>query len=353
MDGIDAALVEISGTGCHVVDSLEHPFPAKLRQQVADLCTPGDNEIDKLGVIDRQLGECFAVAANELVSTNKLQPSDIAAIGSHGQTIRHRPGATKPFTLQIGDPNTIAEQTGITTIADFRRRDMVAGGQGAPLAPAFHQFAFGCHQHNRVIVNIGGIANITPLIKGKATAGFDTGPGNTLLDSWIYQTLGETFDRDGQWAASGEVISNLLNQLITDPYFSSPAPKSTGKEYFNPTWIEQHLTGTDYHPANVQATLLELTAKTIAHDIIQLNEKIHEVYICGGGAYNKQLIQKLKTFLSPRLVTDTSSLEIPPETVEAAAFAWLAKQTLTGLSGNIPKATGASKHCILGAIYPA
>ena len=348
MDGIDAALVAISSQHCKLIDTFDYQLPNTLRQQVADLCVPGDNEIDRLGQADNLLGEHFAAAAQQLMNSNDVV---VTAIGSHGQTIRHRPELQQAFTLQIGDANIIAERCNVTTIADFRRRDMAAGGQGAPLTPAFHQFAFASASHNRAIINIGGMANITPLIKGKATQGFDSGPGNVLMDGWVQQKLGQTFDRDGAWAASGKVDKALLERLLCHPYLAIAAPKSTGREAFNSDWLSTQLNCED--AADVQATLLEFTAQTIATEITQLDQAIEEIYICGGGAYNQMLMTRLKNLLSPRKVASTGELGIAPEWVEAAAFAWLGQQTLNNLNGNIPAATGANRACVLGAIYPA
>lgn len=348
MDGIDAALVAITQQHCKLIDMLDYQLPDHLRQQIVDLCLPSDNEIDRLGQVDKLLGEQFAAAAQQLIKRNDVT---VTAIGSHGQTIRHRPDLQQAFTLQIGDANIIAERCKITTVADFRRRDMAAGGQGAPLAPAFHQFAFASTSHNRAIVNIGGMANITPLIKGKARQGFDSGPGNVLMDGWIEQKLGQAFDKNGEWAASGTVDKVLLERLLCHPYLTLSPPKSTGREVFNNNWLNTQLN--NEAAADVQATLLEFTARTIATEIAQLNQSIDEVYICGGGAYNPILMKRLTKLLAPRAVASTSELGIAPEWVEAAAFAWLGQQTLNNLSGNIPTATGASRACILGAIYPA
>ena len=350
MDGIDAALVAIDKYQCQLIDALDYQLPSPLRKQVASLCQPSDNEIDQLGQVDRQLGEHFAAAAKQIIERHPHK--HITAIGSHGQTIRHRPEFEAPFTLQIGDANVIAERTGLSTVADFRRRDMAVGGQGAPLAPAFHQCAFGSEKHNRVIVNIGGMANITPLIKGIAQHGFDSGPGNVLMDSWIQQHQGQEYDCNGEWAASGSIDQQLLDNLLSHPFLAAPAPKSTGREDFNDQWLQTRLSGKE-SAADVQATLLEFTARSIYQAIDDLDETTDEVYICGGGAYNQALMTRLQALLKGRSVNSTEILGIAPEWVEAAAFAWLAHQTLNQLNGNIPAATGASRACILGAIYPA
>ena len=354
VDAIDVALVDFGSKDPQLIHTLSAPINAALREQITDLCLPGDNEIDKLGQLDIELGRQFAHAVHALLASANIPPSSVKAIGSHGQTVRHRPpkaDGEPGYTLQIGDPNTIAELTGINTVADFRRRDMAAGGQGAPLAPAFHAALFGSEQHRRAIINIGGMANITPLIKGVATQGFDSGPGNVLMDGWIQQQQGKSFDKDGAWAASGTIKKNLFSRLNSHPYLALASPKSTGREAFNSDWLSEQLKGED--AADVQATLLEFTAQTITSEVLSMSQVIEEVFICGGGAYNQTLMTRLKQLLAPRRVASTSELGIAPEWVEAVAFAWLGQQTLNNLNGNIPAATGASRACILGAIYPA
>jgi anhydro-N-acetylmuramic acid kinase len=328
-----------------------------LRRELLSLCQPGANEIERLGHADRLLGIEFAHATHVLLKQAGVRADQITAIGSHGQTIRHRPQATAgapAFTLQIGDANTIAQLTRITTVADFRRRDIAAGGQGAPLVPAFHRAVFAKNAHNRVIVNIGGMANITALPVDDTTLGFDTGPGNVLLDAWINRHQQQNYDRDGQWASSGSVDTTLLANLLRDPFFAAPPPKSTGRELFNLTWLDAHLAGcAAIAAADVQATLAELTARSIADAIVALPFIANEVFVCGGGAYNGDLMLRLERLLHPRLLGHTGQLGIAPEWVEAAAFAWLARETLAGRPGNEPAVTGASERCVLGAIYPA
>jgi len=357
LDSIDAALVRIDGDSCELLASLDHPIPALLRRKLVDLCQPGDNEIDRMGEADSELGKEFASAVIALLKTAELASEAIAAIGSHGQTIRHRPAYTHPFTLQIGDPNTIAQRTQITTVADFRRRDITVGGQGAPLAPAFHRAHFGSPDYNRAIINIGGIANITYLGREGDYLGFDTGPGNSLLDAWITQNLDRPFDANGDWASSGKAIPGLLAPLLKHPYFSQPLPKSTGREDFNLSWLQSilgdaTLTNEQYRAEDVQATLLELSAQSIMEEVMQLPAPIDEIFICGGGAYNGELMARLQALAPSIPVADTSALGIAPEWVEAAAFAWLASQTLTGRPGNLRQATGASSEVVLGAIFP-
>jgi len=357
LDSIDAALVRIDGDSCELLASLDHPIPALLRGKLINLCLPGDNEIDRMGEADSELGLEFAKAVNTLLITAELTPGAIAAIGSHGQTIRHRPAYTHPFTLQIGDPNTIAQRTQITTVADFRRRDIAVGGQGAPLAPAFHRAHFSSSDYNRAIINIGGIANITFLGRDGDYLGFDTGPGNSLMDAWITQSLDRPFDTNGAWAASGKAIPGLLAAVLKHPYFSQPLPKSTGREDFNLGWLQSilgdtTLTNEHYQAADVQATLLELSAQSIMREVAQLPAPIDEVYICGGGAFNRALLARMQSLAPSIPVADTTSLGIAPQWVEAAAFAWLASQTLAGRPGNLRQATGARSEVILGAIYP-
>ncbi|MGK0498377.1 MAG: anhydro-N-acetylmuramic acid kinase [Oceanicoccus sp.] len=355
LDSIDAALIAINETSygpqCQLIAQHEHPIPSALRQQLLTLCQPGKNEIDAMGSADRQLALTFADACNTLMATSEFSSDDITAIGSHGQTIRHRPDREYPFTLQIGDPSTIAYATGITTVADFRRKDIAAGGQGAPLAPAFHQAAFSSAQHNRAIINIGGMANISCLARDCAAIGFDTGPGNVLMNCWIEKNKQQQYDHDGQWAASGEVNSTLLAALLAHPYLEKPAPKSTGREDFNLNWLEHILTTFDTTPEDVQATLLEFSAQTITDGVERLPVQVNQVFICGGGAYNSQLMERLESLLHPRQLGSTKLLGIAPEWVEAAAFAWLAQQTLARKPGSLATVTGACEAVVLGGIY--
>jgi anhydro-N-acetylmuramic acid kinase len=353
MDGIDAALVRFENQHCQLINSIEQEIPEDLRLELMALSQAGDNEIDRLGRADRELAQHFSKACKRLLDNSDTRPDQVLAIGSHGQTIRHRPNNDPAFTLQIGDPNTIAQLTGITTVADFRRRDIAAGGQGAPLAPAFHQAVFSSSQHSRAIINIGGMANMSFLNCNGNISGFDTGPGNVLMDSWIQQCRHEKYDGDGKWAASGTVITTLLEQLLGHEYFSKPAPKSTGREEFNLQWLNEIIGSGSFKAEDVQASLLELTAQTIIHEIKQLPEPVNEIYVCGGGAYNSHLMQRLETLAHPRLLANTSLLGIPPEWVEASAFAWLAKQTLEKIHTKVRAITGAREDVILGGIYPA
>ncbi len=358
-DAIDAALIRVAGPETSLIAAHEHPIPDVVRDAVRALSHPGDNEIERLGSLDRTLADLFAEASLDLLAAAGYRPAEVAAIGSHGQTVRHRPVSAPSasgvaFTLQIGDPNTIAARTGIITVADFRRRDIACGGEGAPLAPAFHGAAFGAPGVNRAIVNIGGIANVSILEGRRTVAGFDTGPGNTLLDAWIYRHRGEPCDRGGRWAGAGEVNTALLGDLLAHPYLQLEGPRSTGKEAFNLDWLDGVLAGYGELPAvEVQATLVEFTARSIAATIAATEPAIQEVFVCGGGSHNHTLMETLRQQL-PTLPLDTTAvLGVDPDWVEAAAFAWLASRTLAGEPGNVPAVTGASRECTLGAIFPA
>jgi len=359
-DGIDAALVRCSfgsGDAIELLATRERPLTDELKAEIASLSHSGPGEIERLGVIDRELGRAFAGAVNALLAETGHSPTDIRAIGSHGQTLRHRPpsaGNEIPFTLQVGDPSTIAELTGISVVADFRRRDIAAGGEGAPLAPAFHAAAFASDGANRAVVNIGGIANVTLLRGRELVGGYDTGPGNTLLDYWVLRHEGLHFDKDGAWSAEGSVHPPLLDALLADAYFTQVGPRSTGKEAFNPQWLDQHLAEAQgVAPQDVQATLAELTARSIASAILAADISIDEVFVCGGGARNTDLMRRLYQHLDGKRLEDTSAVGMAPEWVEAAAFAWLAHQTLEQLAGNAPVVTGAHGLRVLGGVYPS
>lgn len=355
LDGIDAALLRC-GDQPELIATLEIPLPPEIKAAAAELSQPGEQEIERLGILDRLLGEHFAEATLALLDSAGTLPGQVRAIGSHGITLRHRPGSAghlTPFTLQIGDPNTIAERTGITTVADFRRRDIAAGGEGAPLVPAFHAAVFGATAEVRAIVNIGGIANLTLLRGREILGGFDTGPGNTLLDYWTRRHLGTPCDRDGAWGAEGRANTALLNALEAHPWLQRQGPRSTGKEMFSPAWLEQHLAAhPDISSRDVQATLAELTARCIANALRDCQISPEAVYVCGGGAHNMDLMRRLYRLLAPARLDTTAALGIAPDWVEAAAFAWLAWRTLEGLPGNAPSVTGARGERILGGIYP-
>lgn len=356
-DSIDAALVDFSQQP-QLLHYCETPIAEPLRRQILDLYKTGDNEIMRMGQLDQQLGQTFAQATIQLLKEAGIEKEDITAIGSHGQTIRHQPPGTckHPFTTQIGNANQITQHTGINTVADFRRRDMAAGGQGAPLVPAFHKAVFSHPEKKRVIVNIGGIANIS-ILDGTQTRGFDTGPGNCLMDVWIGKHQNQSHDHNGQWAASGRINEALVEQLLQTGFFLQSPPKSTGREAFHLEWLEQELRTFKQaiSPADVQASLLELTARSIIEAIGAHASETQEIFICGGGAFNPQLmarLQQLATGLPQHPIVDsTASLGIAPESVEATAFAWLARQTILQLPGNCPETTGAGSEVILGGIY--
>jgi anhydro-N-acetylmuramic acid kinase len=358
VDAVDSALVRVNASGVELVSTHEHAIPAATRARIAAISHTGPDEIERMGALDRELGLLFGEATLALLAAANTRPDKVTAIGSHGQTIRHRPpsGATnaaESFTLQIGDPNTIAENTGITTVADFRRRDIAAGGEGAPLAPAFHAAAFTRKDVNRAIVNIGGIANVTLLEGEDLHSGFDTGPGNTLLDHWVMRHQGESFDRHGQWSAEGEVIERILQRLLQHPYFQRSGPRSTGLEMFNLEWLDNCLAQSEsLSPRDIQATLAELTAITIANAVRDSAVEVSEIYVCGGGAHNTDLMRRLYHKLAPAKLDNTSVIGMDPDWVEAATFAWLAGQTLGGLAGNAPVVTGAAGPRVLGGIYP-
>lgn len=357
IDAVDCALVDCGGDAIKLLATREAPIPPALRARISAISQPGEDEIEALGRLDRDLGTLFAQASLDLLAEAGYASTDIRAIGSHGQTIRHRPpsaGNATPFTLQIGDPNTIAELTGITTVADFRRRDIAAGGEGAPLAPAFHAAAFAAADRNRAIVNIGGIANVSLLAGATLSSGFDTGPGNTLLDHWINRHQSARYDRHGQWSSEGTVLPALLDALEAHPYLERSGPRSTGKEAFNLDWLDDCLQQMPAQDArDIQATLAEFTAKCIARPIHDWELNVDEVYVCGGGARNTDLMRRLYQQLSPARLDTTAALGIDPEWVEAAAFAWLAWRSMEGLAGNAPQVTGATGERILGGIYPA
>lgn len=351
-DGIDAALVDFSQSAPRLVSCHYTPYSTELRDKVLSLCRPGENEIERLGELDVMLGEAFAQASLDLLNQESVLPAKIKAIGSHGQTIRHSPHSKHRFTIQIGDPNIIAAKTGITTIADFRRRDIACGGQGAPLVPAFHQHIFASKDTHRAIVNIGGIANVTliPHAEANTILGFDTGPGNVLMDTWIMTHQQQRHDENGNWAALGKINDDLLCSMLADPYFDLAPPKSTGREYFNLDWINNHV-HQHINPADVQATLAELTARSIIASIAQYFHE-GEILICGGGANNAYLMQRLTAAAGDAFsVTSTKNYGVDPNWVEAIAFAWLARQTLKLQPGNLPSVTGASKSTVLGGVY--
>jgi anhydro-N-acetylmuramic acid kinase len=353
LDGIDAALVEFKDHQIQLIAFEYQPFPDDIKNQLAQISDANAMIFLKdYGAMDTQLGLLFADIIKTLLKKANIPATAIKAIGSHGQTVYHDPYTTLPFSLQIGDPNIIAEITGITTIADFRRRDIAAGGQGAPLVPAFHQAVFSHSSEHRCIVNIGGIANITllPAALSSTVLGFDTGPGNILMDQWIQKHQSLNYDAQGAWANSGKINDDLIAQLKKDPYFQANPAKSTGKEYFSLDWIYQNISVTNHRAEDVQASLCYLTATTITDAIKKYAPATERVLICGGGIHNDYLLQLIEQNLSCP-VSSTELYGIHPDHVEAIAFAWLAKQTLNYLTGNLKEVTGAKRNVVLGGIY--
>lgn len=355
MDGVDVALVDFSGPHPRLLDCQTYPYPADLLKDLHQLCDASQNEIEKMGKADRAVGKVFAQASLDLLKANYVRPDQVIAIGSHGQTIRHIPQGHDAFSLQIGDPNTIAALTQIDVVADFRRKDVALGGQGAPLVPAFHHAIFSTPNKSRIVINIGGISNITYLPKSGAAniIGFDTGPGNTLMDAWCKKHTGKDYDNKGEWAAQSSPNPDLLRRLLAHPYFSASAPKSTGRELFNIHWLEQHLAElpTQLEPQTVQATLVMLTSQSIVKHIHQFSD-VEEVYVCGGGALNEFLLEELESELHEIELFTTEELGIAAEAVEAMAFAWLAYAYNHKIAGNITSVTGASRAAILGTYCP-
>lgn len=353
LDGVDVVLAAIDETMVAQQASYSHPIPTDLKQEVLAVCQGQPLTLSTLGRLDHRLGLLFAEAVQALMQRENLQPADVMAIGCHGQTVWHEPQGDAPHTLQIGDNNLIVARTGVTVVGDFRRRDMALGGQGAPLVPAFHQALLAHPSERRMVLNIGGIANLSLLFPERPVRGFDTGPGNMLLDAWIWRRRGLPFDRDAQWASSGQVILPLLQQMLSDPYFAAPAPKSTGREYFNYGWLERQLANFPGLAAqDVQATLAELTAVTISEQVL-LGGGCERLLVCGGGSRNPLLMNRLAGLLPGIEVSTTDDAGISGDDMEALAFAWLAARTMSGLPGNLPSVTGASRATLLGAIYPA
>ena len=349
MDAVDCALVNFENDTTELIDYLQHPLDDVTKKRVRSVNAKIDiKEVDQL---DMHLGHLFAAATNALIKQANVSPKNIVAIGSHGQTVLHEPNAPEPFSLQIANPNIIAKETGILTVAEFRNMDIAAGGQGAPLAPAFHQYQFYHSEKNRVVLNIGGIANITvlPIDKNLEVIGFDTGPGNALMDDWARQHLNTDMDKDGAWANNGRFDQVLLNEMLNDDYFKTSPPKSTGIEYFNLDWLNRF----DYklNSKDIQATLLALSTRTIAQAIQQYAVNSDEVLVCGGGVHNIALMDGIREQLPNCDVVSTSKYGLDPDYIEAVTFAWLAKRRIENKPGNLPSVTGATKSVLLGAIY--
>jgi anhydro-N-acetylmuramic acid kinase len=350
LDGVDAVLVDLTDTRLQQLASHFLPFTAALRAALLALHTPQINELHLSQQVANQLAQLYALTIPPLLKQCALDAKDILAIGCHGQTIRHCP--EHGYTLQIGNGALLAELTAITVVNDFRSRDIAAGGQGAPLVPAFHDHILRHPDIHRVILNIGGISNVTDLSSSHATLGFDCGPGNLLMDAWCERHLGTTYDKDGAWAASGKVLPALLEQLLAEPYFALPPPKSSGRDLFNMHWLSSKLSGAE-RAQDVQATLLELSCLSIAQSIERYCIGAREVYLCGGGAHNQTLRTRLTELLPHCAINVTDTLGVNGDFLEAVAFAWLAQQTLLGKPGNLPRVTGAAHPCVLGAIHPA
>lgn len=353
LDGVDVVLAVIDENSVTQLASLSWPIPIAVKEAVLAICQGQPLTLSQLGQLDNRLGNLFADAVLALMSQEKLAAQDIVAIGCHGQTVWHEPTGDAPHTMQIGDNNIIAARTGVSVVGDFRRRDMALGGQGAPLVPAFHQALLAHVSERRMILNIGGIANLSLLIPGQPVRGFDTGPGNMLVDAWIWRNLGKPYDKDAEWANEGKVILPLLQDMLNDPYFAAPAPKSTGREYFNYGWLSQFLARyPGLRAQDVQATLTELTAVTISEQVL-LSGGCERLLVCGGGSRNPLVMARLAGLLAGTEVATTDEYGISGDDMEALAFAWLAWRTVAGLPGNLPSVTGASQATVLGAIFPA
>jgi len=351
LDGVDAVLAEILENGALRLRSHgRRPFADDLRAELLALCTAGDNEIDRAARAGNRLSAVYADAVQAVLDCAGVGPQSVRAIGCHGQTVRHRPELG--YSVQIGNPALLAELTSITVVADFRSRDIAAGGQGAPLVPAFHARVFASRDEDRAVLNLGGIANVTLLARDGQVRGFDTGPGNCLLDLWIRRTQGKAFDAGGAWASGATADADLLDRLLDEPYFARTPPKSTGRELFNAQWLERRL-DTGASAQVVQATLLELTALSASRAILAQAPSIARVILCGGGAHNSALRARLGDHLAPRSVETSDAWGLRPDQVEASAFAWLASRALARAPAGLPSVTGARGARVLGAIYPA
>ena len=356
MDAVDAALVTFGDGSASTVATRSASIPDDLGRELHALAQDPSGAALRFWNADARLGAVFACAAIELLDAAGVDARDVTAIGSHGQTVYHAPGAATPLTVQLGDPSIIAERTGITTVADFRRRDVAAGGEGAPLAPGFHRAVFSAPGIERGILNLGGIANLSvlPADPERPLLGFDTGPANTLLDAWVRNRFGVGMDRDAALARDGEVIPSLLAALLAEPYFDRAPPKSTGRELFNPSWLDTNLAACpEAGPRDVLRTLCELTVETVVAAVERFAPRTQEIYLCGGGARNPLIASRLARRAEPIRVDTTAALGIHPDWVEATAFAWLAMRTLAGEAGNAPTVTGARWESVLGGIYRA
>jgi len=379
LDAIDTVVVSIESDGIKLLACNEYTIPSVLRQRILDICTGQITTLPEVGFIDHELGKLYAAAVNELLGQAELTSNQITAIGNHGQTVFHQPDGDSPFTMQLGDANLIAALTRIDTVADFRRMDIALGGQGAPLTPAFHQFLFQSQDSRTVVLNIGGIANVTVLpikhpesekAEGQVgdqieVIGFDTGPGNLLMDAWCEKHTGKAYDHDAQWAKQGTLNEDLLNQLLSDPYLVKTLPKSTGREYYHLDWLEKQLLkasgnkhveslSSQFIAEDVQRTLCEFTAVSIAQQIHHYQEGENcELLVCGGGANNPLLMKKLQDYLPEWGVFPTSKRGVSGDYLEAMAFAWLARQRIHNQASNLRSVTGAKSRVSLGVLYPA
>ena len=363
LDGVDGVLVDFA-EGTQVLWHASRGFDAALRAELLALNTPeGRDELHRAALAANALARSYAEVVRELLQATGLAPAQIAAIGAHGQTVRHRPQMFDGtgYTLQLNSPALLAELSGVAVVADLCSRDVAAGGQGAPLVPAFHQGVFGRPGETVLVLNIGGIANLSVLAGDGTVLGFDCGPGNALMDGWCQTHTGQPYDDGGQWAATGQVLPALLDRLLAEPFLQQPPPKSTGRDLFHADWLAGHLSASaasatsaaDARPAEVQATLTEFTARACASAVQRFGRGGGELLVCGGGAFNTQLMQRIAALLPGVAVDTTAARGLPPQQVEAAAFAWLARQALLGLPGNLPAVTGARGPRILGAIHPA
>ncbi len=355
MDGIDAALMSFQENKFLTVGTLKKNYPKELRSQLISASKNWEKtNIDQLGRLDQWTGEIFRDNALEIIKKFNIKANQIAAIGSHGQTIRHQPKIENPYSMQIGDPNIIAYGTKITTVSDFRRKDLAAGGEGAPLTPIYHKAIFQSNKVNRVVLNIGGISNITILNKNsEEIIGFDTGPGNTLLDAWIRKKLNKPFDKNGQWAKQGSINKALLNSMMSDPYFNLKPPKSTGIEYFNLNWLNRFIQPKNIIEVDIQKTLTVFTSESIAQAIERFNPDTDEIILCGGGAKNISLYKEITNRLPKIKISTADDYGIDSDYIEASAFAYLAKLTISKKTGNFKSVTGSKNQVILGGIYSA
>ena len=349
LDGADAVLADLSGAKPRLLADAHVPFDDSLRRELLALNSSGSNEIERAALAGNELAKRYAAAVARVLADSKTPASNVRAIGCHGQTVRHRPASG--YTIQIGNAALLAELTGLRVVADFRSRDVAAGGQGAPLVPAFHAAAFEDPAEDRIAINLGGIANLTFLPRTGKVTGFDSGPGNCLLDLWATRHLGKAHDAGGAWAASGRPIPVLLERMLREPYFAALPPKSTGRDLFNDAWLSAMLQGGEAAPA-VQATLLELTARSLANAIARHCPGARRLIACGGGTKNGALMRRITELALPAMLETSAQHGIDPQLVEATAFAWLAKQALEGQPGNLPSVTGARGPRVLGAVYP-